>query len=67
MHQRLNQGEVTGQWRSSSVAWYSDARIRANASWSLTASFFLLADDFRYPDYSTRLIVVTNQGWGIFR
>ena len=33
--------EVTGQWRSSSVAWYNDARIRANASWSLTASFFL--------------------------
>ena len=28
--------EVTGQWRSSSVAWYNDARIRANSSWSLT-------------------------------
>ena len=26
-----------------------------------------LADDFRYPDHSTRLIVVINQGWGIVR
>ena len=26
-----------------------------------------VADDFRYPDHSTRLIVVINQGWGSFR